>query len=119
MKRIIGLGIGGLLTLVVGLVLPHLPDSSLRHDGPSSFQATAALCARRPVGTPVGPPRVPPQVVSHFSASCATASDMMNLGAWLVVLSALALAVTVSVLILGQIRRRPALSASSLRLLRP
>ncbi len=28
MKRIIGLGIGGLLALVVGLVLPHIPDSA-------------------------------------------------------------------------------------------
>jgi hypothetical protein len=106
MKRIIGLGIGGLLALVVGLVLPHLPDPAFRTVPRMSFQGSAAPCAR----PPVGPLRVPWQALSHFSASCATAADVMNLGAWLVVLGALALVAAVVVLILGRVHRRRALA---------
>jgi hypothetical protein len=110
MKRTIGLGIGGLLALVVGLVLPQLPDSAFHAlIGDTSFQGTAAFCPR--FLPPWANAATIAQHASRIRLSCATASDVMNLGAWLVVLGALALAAAVVVLILGRIRRRPALSA--------
>ena len=126
MRLPIGLGIGGLLALVVGLVLPHLPDWEF-HDSPAifgnkenwgngypSFQTSAAVCPHvNFVGVRATPATVAQYAAQHasFVRSCATASDVMNLGAWLVVLGALALVVAVVVLILSRIRRRPALGA--------
>ncbi len=122
MRLPIGLGIGGLLALVVGLVLPHLPDWEF-HDSPGifgnkenwgngypSFQTSAAVC---PHVNFVGIRDTPATFAYHasFVRSCATASDVMNLGAWLVVLGALVLVVAVVVLILGRIRRRSAVGA--------
>ena len=109
MRLPIGLGIGGLLALVAGLVLPHLPDSAIGY-GTSTFQGAAAYCfPQHPAMLALFPP--PGRSASQFLASCATAHDVMNLGAWLVVLGALALVVAVVVLILGRIRRRPAVGA--------
>ncbi len=116
MKRIIGLGIGGLLALVVGLVLPHLPDSALRNMPVNgfkvlvdpSFQGAAAWCFVRHPSELGNSPRAMVAQVSTLR-SCANAYEVMNLGAWLVVIGALALVVAVGVLILSRIRRRPAL----------
>lgn len=108
-KRIVGLGVSGLLALVVGLVLPHLPDSALStFTGDTSIQGTAAYCTRP---TFRGDVAVTPASVEHFRRSCAAAFDVMNLGAWLVIVGALVLAVAFALLIRGRIRRHPALAA--------
>jgi hypothetical protein len=116
MKRVSGLGIGGLRALVVGLVLPFLPDSAFAtRSGQTSFRGSAASCIQflHPVRA-FGVVLTTPSELARdaaISRSCATASDVMNLGAWLVVLGALALAIAVVVLALSRIRRPPALSA--------
>jgi hypothetical protein len=114
MKRIIGLGTGGLLALVAGLVLPQLPDSAVfRPFAPptsSTFQGVAAFCAGWLPSSRSGFGLLATVAQGHSLArACPTASDVMNLGAWLVILGAAALLVAGGALILGRIRRRPAL----------
>ncbi len=117
MKRIIGLGIGGLLALVVGLVLPHIPDSAFHAViGDTSFQGTVAYCPRFRHPGWIGI-RATSATIAQFPSrmrSCATAADVMNFSAWLIILGALALTIAVVLLILGRTRRRPALRAHAI-----
>jgi hypothetical protein len=102
MKRVIRLGIGGLVALVVGLVLPYVPDTALHAWGASTFQGAARFC--RGADRYLAEIREPSPILPHILGSCATARNVMDLGPWLVILGAVTVVAVAGVLILGWIR---------------
>jgi hypothetical protein len=80
--------------------------------GVRSFRGSAAFCSKAVFSfayMDATPGRV--EQFRSLQRSCATSSDVMNLGAWLVVLGALAVVVAVVMLTLSRMNRRPALDA--------